>query len=152
MEMIIFISAISYVILCVACAIYYIVLKRYRDEKQALMDELENAQPEVWKGEVLEGEQVELGRTPGKKGRRTSKGYGQGVFDFYGQDQDGVVEAEEVKGENDSPTRSKINKVHAQKGKADVDSDEEVDPFERNHSTTGLIGPKSKRYAKASKE
>ena len=86
-EMILFVCGVGLCLFCcglsIACMIFYKYKKEKRELQDAMNNEMLNKYPEDWNGEVLQGEMIEGTVTPGKK-----KGFGAGVFDFYGQSRD----------------------------------------------------------------
>ena len=83
-EMILFVTGVGVCLFCcglsIACVIFYKYKKEKRDLQNAMNNDFLNQYPDDWNGEVLKGEMVEGTITAdGKK-----KGYGAGVFDFYG--------------------------------------------------------------------
>mgnify|MGYP001460772162 CR=1 FL=1 len=64
-------------VFCCGVSVPAIMLYKYKKEKADLLSKIDNGEIAPWEGEVLQGEEV--GKTPG-----ATKGYGQDVLDFYG--------------------------------------------------------------------
>jgi hypothetical protein len=62
------------VLFCCGLSVAGIVLYRYKKEKALLLEKIRNDDA-PWEGEILQGEDVSIGKTGG---------YGEAVLDFYG--------------------------------------------------------------------
>ena len=106
-EMILFVAGVGLCLFCcglsVACLIFYKYKKEKRELQDAMKNDFLNQYPDDWNGEVIKGEMIEGTVTGGKK-----KGYGAGVFDFYGnQEAQGQVVGANPEEDDDNADYSK---------------------------------------------
>ena len=115
-EMILFVSGVGLCLFCCGLSIACLVFCRYKKEKRELQEAMQSdylhQYPDDWNGEVLQGEMIEGTVTGGGK----KKGYGAGVFDFYGnQEAQGQVVGANPEEDDDNMDFSKKRKPNARR-------------------------------------
>ena len=74
-----FMSGIGAFLFCCGLSVAGFILCKYKKEKAALLEKMKNDEMAPWEGEILQGEDVTVGKTGG---------YGEAVLDFYGNQAD----------------------------------------------------------------